>query len=1459
MSLGDEEKKKDIRSRAEEFLSFGPLGCCPETKAALGKTVADANAPKQPEKKLPNVVNDGGYRYDPRGEWQEGMLLRLFHNNSSTEDLSGEPNFGWMPKEPELSEEEKEKQFLESLKNLANGPRVVQEVWEVDDKGNPTKRVNPKENNTDGEDDLEAKGLGRTLREMNPGNTLIARAAKKFGVWVDAGGKFRCPPGTPQANQFTDDTGSTCFSVSASQAINAAQQGFASIGRWAQRRRQRRSPYEIDEFGNISDNPDYRGPALESAGGYSRVFTGARSRVRKRMAEAETNVEDLFKLFPDIARTSDSNDDLKELIKRLNPNIDISTAPTNVWDKLSESDKKKLLSLVPPVNKKALQDVERGFLMKLAELGLTDPERLSKISKISHEDVIHGGGAEAQTLIDIDGPEPKYRIEYDVLKMAKNVQNQLLVVEANQRLALRAVGATSDDEAADLLHKFVINDEQFAGGMTASLAKNPFLGKGFHTSIHELSHTVQIDKFFQILEEKTGNLDLRKMKTRDLMALMTNMNDGIDLVDLGLFKENLDSVAFLGGAYGRQVYGDDKVGAAVSELWAIETTAELYSLREMGVIEGDDVDNVLSYMDDVGDTKTKTMRDAAKKKNAKILEESYRRPITRPDGRRDTPDSPPPTKPRKVRPVKSPSAAAKVGSDMRTAAMEKLDEHERIAIERVGDPRSHSIFDLANPERIEDAVTSIDSNFRLARRHGADLDEIDVSGSKAVSRVAYDPKKQRLYVTYSGRDGQPGKTYFYRKVSPETVVALHAADAKGTEINSIKKAHSFLAVDKIPEKIERTSLDDADIASQVQFNLIPTLTALDKSEVGREMRVVVSVKGSKTGDTKIDEITTARIYHDGIELGDDDLVLSISADTRGIPVQAGEYDKEKTGSMAMLMLPPMNISIIEDKNGRRAEISDQESSSSTLRRMIDQFPIGRDAKNGRMFNRSRNKVEEIIETHLAMDEGSGRLADGSTSPLSARRIRTRNADIHRKQTNRKSSPTKPTKEYRESVVSRGFPSMGRIETSEERAFGRTSDNASIVKDIRLDAGIDPEIQRLISNIDDRDVTRMLESASMDFHEGIDRRPRLRTSSEELGKIISDGGRVYKDKGHFSGAEKRYQALIGIHPDVDEIDRPVSAYVVHPAQDEAARDAIRRSGKTVGNAPIEWQKGSNPHGDIDADGEIEVILKPEVSGRTAYGFGYGIDNKTRPVWMNSSDHKAVADAIVHVDPVLDPEGAKMRVLNALSSQVDGDYGSLTDIGSVKPAATSQNEKTSDYAKRLVDHSKARKPQRLGAQIMGGFVNEEISEIRYPWSRVTGSASDIDISDVVNKEPVSDRLRRLGFTNEEIEFFYSMNGDRSLDYISSATMSSLREYRKAKNIQAEYKEKGIPMVSFAHPAGLDPMDISSYSANSSSKITIEGALAKAINEEVDALIEKMLKQVRKTRGKIWEMNPKVGASR
>ena len=1444
MSLGDAGENKDIRQRANDFLEHGVLGCCPEIKAAIGKTIAEANAPKQPEKALPNVQSNGGKRFDPKGKWSAGKELILFPTVASMNDLSGQPNFGWSDLPPIRS-------MSDAVDEMRKQPRIVQEVYEVDKDGNPTKKVSGPDDEDEEGENLKGKALGRTLREMNPGNTLVARAAKKFGVWVDAGGKFRCPPGTPQANQFTDDMGTTCFATSAREIANAAQEGFASLSTWWSKRQQRNMPFFIDEWGNVTENIDI----MEGRQDYARVFTGARSRVRKRIAELEVNVDDLLRIHK--IPPMDDNKDLVELLKILTDGKTVlNINGVEEYDNLSPRDKAFLKS--EGITREAIVSSERGFLLKLAELALTDPERLKNITEISYAD---RGGLKINQLeearaipVNLDGKigDIGYRIEYNPLAMARNVVSQIEEVKENQRLGLRVEGASSESEAASLLHEFVINEQQWAGGMTASLGKDKFLAKGVHTAIHEIAHTIQIDKFKEVAIEKYGaSASIRDVTNEGIMNLMVQTGDGIDLGDLGLVSSDLEKIAFLGGRYGADEW---KRSGLDDELWKIETTAELYALREMGVIDGDDVDGVLEWMDSTGATRSAEMRSAAKKKNKKVIEKREAARQLRPDGRADTPDAPAPKKPRKARVVKTATAADRIGKTLRASLDVKLEKDEIEAIERIGDPRTHQVISLAHPDEISLAVLSIDSNHKKARKNGVDFDEVDVTGSKAVERVAYDPKRERLYVTYEG-----GKSYYYRRVQPETVLELHKAETKGKAINEIKKSHDYVPVSMIPEKLDKKSLDDADIASQIQFNLIPTLTAIDKSEVGTPMRIVVPVDTSaSSGESiRVNGITSARIYHDEMSVGDNELVVTIPADARGIPFEASVFDKSDTGSKTMMMVPPMRVAVLDDKNGRRGELIHQDSADTTLERIIEDWPTGSDAKENRTMSMAKRKAEEVIASHLAMGEGKNELADGSTAPIATRRIRTRNADIHARQTKRGSSPTKPTSTYRNTVSTQGLGSMGRIETQEERNFGRMSAHSNIVSDMRTDASIDPEIQRLIGGMDDRDISQMIDSMAIEFHEGVDRKPRLRVSNDELDKIISDGGRYYKNEDHFSTMEKKYQALIGIHPDTDEIDRPVSGYVVHPAQDLAARNEMRRRGVQVGDGPIEWPNGSNPHGDIGADGDIEVVLKPEVSGRTAYGFGYGIDEKTRPVWLNSSDHAAISDAIVHVDPATDPDGSRTRVLNSLSAVVDGDFGYLTDTGSVKPAATSQNERTEDFGKRVANHKKASKPQRLGAQIMGGFVNEEISEVRYPWSKVSSSSSDVDISDVVNKEPISDRLRRLGFTDAEIEYFYKVNGNRSLDYISSSTMASLKEYRKALEIKKDYEKRGIPNVSFMHPAGLDPLDVSSYSDKPVGKTTIENALAKAINAQVDEMLEKMLKQVRNTRGKIWEMKPKVGA--
>jgi len=1453
MSLGDAGKNKDIRQRADDFLKHGVLGCCPELKAALGKTIAEANSPAQPEKKLPNVVNNDGKRYDPKVKYKPGLELNLFPSRASQSALHGQPNFGWIEAQPVKTEEETINSMVESLTKLANGPRVVQEVYEVDKNGNPTKKVSgpsDADEESEGDDsDLKGKGLGRTLREMNPGNTLIARAAKKFGVWIDDLGKFRCPPGTPQANQFTDEMGTTCFSVSASQIINAAQEGFASLNRWLGRGRQRRLTWQETGITNID--------ILEGRQEYERVFTGSRARVRKRISEIESTVADLLRVAGIDPSTTD-NKDLEQLLKRLNPNLKVTAGLAGeAWDRLPDATKRRL---DPRINRQALVDSERGFLMKIVELSITDPERFRRIEFLNLNPDLKDEG-----FTRVNNPTGRVQditfvIDYNPRVMATTVVGQLDTVEENQRLGLRVTGASTDEEAADVLHEFVINEDMWAGGMTASLAKNPFLAKGIHTGSHEVAHTFQVDKMVAKVVERYGaDAKLSDLDNGSIVSLMIEVGDGIDLADLGLVTSDLDSIAFLGGQYGAAAYAETGLD---NELWRIETTAELYALRDMGVIDGDDVDGVLSYIDDVGASRSREMREANKKKNRKEIEKRLTRPLTRSDGRRDTPDAPPPPKPRKPRAVKTAKEAGKVGEELKKAAELKLDKEELDAVRRIGDPRKHQVMSLADPNQMSVAIMSIDSNHKLARKHTADLDEIDVTGSSAVERVAYDPKKERLYVTYKGKDGKPGKTYFYRKVSPETVLELHKAETKGKAINDIKKLHEVSEpIAKIPERIEKTSLDDADIGSQVRHNLIPVLTALDKAEVGTSMKVVIKVDGPEKGGEllTLKGITTARIHYDGIKMNDNEVVLTIPADARGIPVNADVFSRETSGSTSLLMMPPMRVSILGDKGGRSAELFEQSTANETLNRIIDEWPLGADPKQVKIMGLAKRKVDEEVAVHLAMGEGDGELADGSTSPLGARRIRTRNADIHDRQIKRRSSPTKPTRQYRDSVSNRGLGSLGRIQTQEERNFDRESGHVNVISGIRSDTSIDPEIQRLIGNMDDRDISQMLNSVAVSFHDGVDRRPRLRVSDDELKKIISDGGRHYKNQGHFSNLERSYQALIGIHPDTDDLDRPVAGYMVHPAQDLASRSEMRRRGISVGDAPIEWPVGSNPHGDVDADGDIEIVLKPEVSGRTAYGVGYGIDNRTRPVWVNSDNSAAISDAIIHVDPATDPDGSQKRVLNALSAAVDDDLGYLTDSNSVKPAATSQNERTESFGKRLSSHAKESKPQRLGAQIMGGFVNEEIAEIRYPWSKITNSSSDMDVSDVVNKEPVSDRLRRLGFTDQEIEYFYKVNGDRSLDYISSSTMASLKEYRKALQIQQDYKERGIPNVSFMHPAGLDPMDVSSYTPNPKATMTIEAALAQAINAEVDEILEKMLKQVRKTRGKLWEMKPKAGVSK
>ena len=149
-------------------------------------------------------VNFGGTVYDPNAKYEPGKYFK--HYTTAREKfnvISGldtnQPNWGWVDLPKNVS-------WAEAQASLAKEPKVEVKKYKRNTK---TGEIIDKTGV-----EIKAATLGQTLSEMFPGNNLGHRAARAAGLVVDKLGKMRCPPGTPAANQFTDNMGSNCFEVS---------------------------------------------------------------------------------------------------------------------------------------------------------------------------------------------------------------------------------------------------------------------------------------------------------------------------------------------------------------------------------------------------------------------------------------------------------------------------------------------------------------------------------------------------------------------------------------------------------------------------------------------------------------------------------------------------------------------------------------------------------------------------------------------------------------------------------------------------------------------------------------------------------------------------------------------------------------------------------------------------------------------------------------------------------------------------------------------------------------------------------------------------------------------------------------------------------------------------------------------------------------------------------------------
>ena len=154
---------------------------------------------KSPRKKLgKSIWSVGGVRIDKSRRGILGMRFKPYVTASELRGQSDKPNIGWVNPPIGLSPEAAKK-YLARI-HFGDGKKKIN-LKHRDVKADPRTG------------NVSVKSLGDSLDEIQPLAGVGVRAAARSGVVVDSAGRFRCPPGVPAANQFTDKMGSNCFDI----------------------------------------------------------------------------------------------------------------------------------------------------------------------------------------------------------------------------------------------------------------------------------------------------------------------------------------------------------------------------------------------------------------------------------------------------------------------------------------------------------------------------------------------------------------------------------------------------------------------------------------------------------------------------------------------------------------------------------------------------------------------------------------------------------------------------------------------------------------------------------------------------------------------------------------------------------------------------------------------------------------------------------------------------------------------------------------------------------------------------------------------------------------------------------------------------------------------------------------------------------------------------------------------
>lgn len=538
----------------------------------------------------------------------------------------------------------------------------------------------------------------------------------------------------------------------------------------------------------------------------------------------------------------------------------------------------------------------------------------------------------------------------------------------------------------------------------------------------------------------------------------------------------------------------------------------------------------------------------------------------------------------------------------------------------------------------------------------------------------------------------------------------------------------------------------------------------------------------------------------------------------------GMWREDDNGDYAKLTLPPGDFDVVEDADGMRTLIpSRQESSSDFADRLLsDMDQWGRPRSVAEM--RERSELEKVLRGRQVGEPRHVRSHFSQDSAVRNRMIKRRN-EIDRGFAKNGIEPFNPDFSARDTSLDQS--SATRMILASDRLT-----DGDLLGNLRTSDGVEfsmtPEALDFIERSGSDAVVKKVSEAAEAWHEGVDRRVRSRISSDELATLLETGAPSRPERSSVLSAFERNNGW----PDgAPRESLPMFGHATHAVHEDIVDDMLDANGRggfpALRRAGFFDHSGESPHGPLSALGESDIVLRPEVSMRSAYGMGDILRDPVSLTRLNDNDPRRYASQL-SVSRRGDGDTA-MRMGNLLHAGLTGDFRGV-QMRNMPPEVSKNGMMT-------------RLPSSFGAAdipmetaIAGGFDLQDIERIDVPinslgWQRLELNRGDIDFEG----SGLAGVLRNAGWSNSEIDFLATSIADGRLTSVKSANL--LRQHRVADADKIRFDRLGLN-VRYTNSEGIDLFsrrDLTT-STDSGARIgrvrNVEEALLVRLNDEVGA---------------------------